>query len=247
MRTPIIAGNWKMHKTVPEAVETCRNLDKQAVRDGVEVVICAPFTALSAIQALGLQNVKLGAQNMYYQPEGAFTGEISPVMLRDVGCEYVVLGHSERREYFSETDELVNKKALAALEIGLKPIICVGETLEQRKAGKTESLVVAQIEKAFSNISAEEAPVVVVAYEPIWAIGTGETASSEEANAVIKTIRNTLANIYGSTVADQIRIQYGGSVKPGNISELMAQSDIDGALVGGASLKVEDFAAIVNY
>src|SRR5690554_3009835 len=236
-----------MNKTVPEAIETCRKLESLVKDSDVEVVICAPFTALSAITALGLTKVKLGAQNMYCETSGAYTGEISPLMLKDVGCEYVILGHSERREIFGETDELINKKALVALEQGFKPILCVGETLEQRRAGETEQLVVSQIEKGFSGIKPEQVTEVVVAYEPIWAIGTGETASSEQANEVIVTIRKTLERLYGSELADQIRIQYGGSVKPNNITELMNQSDIDGALVGGASLDADGFASIVNY
>ncbi len=247
MRTPIIAGNWKMHKTVSEAVETCRVLDQLVQDSNVEVVVCPPFTALSALSALGMSKVKLGAQNMCTEVSGAYTGEISVSMLRDVGCQYVIIGHSERRELFGETDEMVNTKTLLALKHDLLPIVCVGETLTQRKAGETESLVVGQIEKAFANLSCEQAQKVVVAYEPIWAIGTGETASSVEANAVIVTIRQTLDRLYGTDVAQQIQIQYGGSVKPANIGELMEQSDIDGALVGGASLLPEDFAAIVHY
>lgn len=248
MRKPIIAGNWKMNKTVSEAVEICRLLEEQLPdRDNVEVVVCPPFTAISAICALGLTKVKLGAQNMSNHESGAYTGEISPEMLRDTCCSYVILGHSERRELYHETDDLVNQKAHLALEHGLKPIICVGETLEQRKSNQTEQIVTGQIKAAFAGLGAEQAVKVVVAYEPIWAIGTGETASAEDANAVIATIRQTLAQIYDQTVADEIRIQYGGSVKPENIKELMAQPDIDGALVGGASLNATDFSALVNY
>lgn len=247
MRTPIIAGNWKMHKTMPEAIEACRSLEELVKDSSVEVVVCAPFTALSAIKALGLTKVKLGAQNMYFQPQGAFTGEISPVMLRDMGCDYVIIGHSERREIFGETDEVINQKVKAALAYEITPILCCGETLEQRKSGQTETVVVSQIKKAFADISPEDAVTIVIAYEPIWAIGTGLTASAEDANAVNATIRDTIKELYGETVAAGIRIQYGGSVKPSNAKELMAQPDIDGALVGGASLLPQDFAAIVNY
>ncbi len=247
MRTPIIAGNWKMHKTVGEAVETCRKLEELVCDSPVEVVVCPPFTALSAITALGLSKVKLGAQNMYYEEKGAFTGEISPNMLVDVGCEYVILGHSERREIFKEDDELINKKVLAALSHEIKPILCVGETLEQRRAGNTEAVVVSQTTEALANVSPEDMKKVVIAYEPIWAIGTGETSTGEDANTVIKAIRKAIADLYGAELADQVRIQYGGSVKPENIKEFMEQSDIDGALVGGASLKSGDFARIVKY
>ncbi len=247
MRIPIIAGNWKMHKTISEAIEAGREIEQVVQSSDVEVVICPPFTALSALSALGLTKVKLGAQNMCAEVAGAYTGEVSVLMLRDTGCQYVVVGHSERRELYGETDELVNQKALLALEHGLHPIICVGETLAQRKAGETERLVIGQIERAFTGINKAQVHEVVVAYEPVWAIGTGETASAEDANAVIVTIRQTIAKLYGDDVASEIRIQYGGSVKPANARELMKQSDIDGALVGGASLQAEDFGAIVNY
>ncbi len=247
MRTPIIAGNWKMHKTMPEAVEVCRRLEEMVEDSAVDVVVCAPFTALSALSALGLTKLKLGAQNMHFADEGAFTGEIAPGMLIDVGVQYVIVGHSERREIFGETDELVNKKVRAAITHGLTPILCVGETLDQRKEGKTETLVQGQIRKAFAGVAPEAASEVVVAYEPIWAIGTGETATAEQAEEVIATIRATLSELYGTEIAEAIRIQYGGSVKPANISELMAKPNIDGALVGGASLKPEDFSAIVKF
>ncbi|NMA60468.1 MAG: triose-phosphate isomerase [Firmicutes bacterium] len=247
MRTPIIAGNWKMHKNVGEAIEICRQLDELVADSPVEVVVCAPFTALSALNALGLKKVKIGAQNMYYADQGAFTGEISPGMLVDVGCQYVILGHSERREIFKEDDELINKKVLKALEVGLRPILCVGETLEERKAGNTEQIVVDQTTKALAGVAAEQIGEVVIAYEPIWAIGTGETSDGNDANQVISTIRQTIAKLYTAELAGQVRIQYGGSVKPGNIAEFMEQSDIDGALVGGASLKVQDFVGIIEY
>ena len=247
MRTPIIAGNWKMHKNVGEAVEMVRELDELVADSAVEVVICAPFTSLSALSALGLKKVKLGAQNMYYADQGAFTGEISASMLEDVGCEYVILGHSERREIFKEEDELINKKVLKALEVGLKPILCVGETLEQRKAGETEEIVVSQTTLGLKDVSAEQIEQVVVAYEPIWAIGTGETSNGEDANQVIASIREALAKLFGAELAGKVRIQYGGSVKPGNIKEFLDQPEIDGALVGGASLNVKDFVGIIKY
>jgi len=247
VRKPIIAGNWKMNKTVSEAIELCRNLERAVHDSDVEVVVCPPFTALSALCALGMKKVKLGAQNMSNMEKGAFTGEVSVVMLQDVCCNYVIIGHSERRQIFNETDQLINQKAHLALKYGLKPIICVGETLVQRRANETEKVVINQIKAAFHEIPQDRAVNVVVAYEPIWAIGTGETASAEEANSVIGIIRKTLAQIYDSKTANQMRIQYGGSVKPENIKELMAQPEIDGALVGGASLNAEDFSAIVHY
>jgi len=247
MRTPIIAGNWKMNKTVGEAVELCRKLESALQDSPVEVVVCPPFTALSAVFALGLSKVKLGAQNMYLYDKGAYTGEISPVMLKDVGCQYVILGHSERRQYFNEDDELVAAKAAKALEHGIRPIICVGESLEQRRAGQTSAVVVSQTKGALAKIQPDQITEVVIAYEPIWAIGTGENATGEDANEVIATIRATIAELYGQDKADQVRIQYGGSVKPDNISEFMNQPEIDGALVGGASLSADDFIKIVQY
>lgn len=247
MRKPIIAGNWKMHKTVSEALELCERLDRAVQDTDAEVVVCPPFTALSAVCGLGMSKVKIGAQNLSTAESGAYTGEISPVMLVDVCCSYVIIGHSERRQLFGETDEMVNQKVQLALKHHLRPIVCVGETLEQRRADQTEAVVVSQTKAAFAGVSKESAPEIVVAYEPIWAIGTGETASAEDANAVIGTIRKTLAEIYDQETADQIRIQYGGSVKPSNIKELMAQPEIDGVLVGGASLDFDDFTAIVRY
>ena len=247
MRTPIIAGNWKMHKNVGESLETARQLEERVKDSSVEVVICAPFTSLAALSALGLSKVKLGAQNMYFQDQGAFTGEISAGMLLDVGCEYVVLGHSERRQIFQEDDELVNKKVVKALETGLKPILCVGETLEERRAGQTEDVVVSQTKRGLAGVAADQLANVVIAYEPVWAIGTGENCDAEDANQEIGRIRGTLAELYGSELAEQVRIQYGGSVKPGNIKEFMEQPEIDGALVGGASLDADSFTAIVQY
>jgi len=247
MRTPIIAANWKMHKNVGEAVEAARKLEEQVQDSPVEVVICAPFTSLSALSALGLSKVKLGAQNMYFEDQGAFTGEISPVMLLDVGCEYVILGHSERRQIFKEDDELINKKVLKALSSGLKPILCVGETLEERRAGKTEDVVVTQTTRGLAGVAPEQLTQVVIAYEPVWAIGTGEYCNADDANQTIGRIRQTLAELFGAELAQQVRIQYGGSVKPENIKEFMAQPEIDGALVGGASLAANSFAAIVHF
>lgn len=247
MRTPIIAGNWKMHKTVGEAIETCRQLEDFAADSPVEVVICAPFTSLSALNALGLEKVKLGAQNMYYADHGAYTGEISGQMLIDAGCQYVILGHSERREIFGEDDVLINKKVLKALELGLRPILCVGETLNQRKSGKTERIVVEQTTKALAGVTAEQLSKVVIAYEPIWAIGSGETSTADDANNVIGLIRGKVADLYSAESAEQIRIQYGGSVKPDNIGGFMSEPHIDGALVGGASLDAKNFLAIIDY
>ncbi|NLB73980.1 MAG: triose-phosphate isomerase [Firmicutes bacterium] len=248
MRTRIVAGNWKMYKTVDEAQALVNDL-RGLVRDasGVEIVVCPPFTALSAVrEGLRGSNIELAAQNMHWEDEGAFTGEVSPVMLRNLGCTYVILGHSERRTYFGETDEGVNRKAKSALSHGLLPIICVGETLKEREEGKTEEVVTRQTKAALDGIKASGAERIVIAYEPVWAIGTGRTASSDEANRVIRIIRSTVAEVFNSRIAGEIRIQYGGSVKPGNAGELFSQSDIDGALVGGASLNASDFAAIVK-
>ncbi|NLY30533.1 MAG: triose-phosphate isomerase [Firmicutes bacterium] len=249
MRVPIIAGNWKMNKTPEEAAALCRELlPLLGELTDREVVLCPPFTALTAVkEVIEGTDVALGAQNVFYEDSGAYTGEVSPPMLKALGVKYVIIGHSERREYFGEADEMVNRKVKAAIAHGLLPILCVGETLEQRESGITETLVKSQIKKAFSDVSADDALKVVVAYEPIWAIGTGKTATSEEANRVIGLIRATLGEIYGGSTAEAIRIQYGGSVKPENIAELMQEPEIDGALVGGASLEAESFARIVRY
>jgi triosephosphate isomerase len=248
MRTPIVAGNWKMHKTVAEAVALTKGV-RQGVADvkGVEVVLCPPFTALSAVrEAIGPAKIGLGAQNMYFEEQGAFTGEISPLMLAEL-CQYVILGHSERRQYFGETDEGVNKKARVALTHNLTPIICVGENLDQNQAGETAAFVGGQVRGAFEGISAEDASRIVVAYEPIWAIGTGVAAVPAEVNSIIGlSIRGTLADMYGEDVAQSIRVQYGGSVKPNNMGEFAIQSEIDGALVGGASLQAENFLGIIQ-
>jgi triosephosphate isomerase len=248
MRKPFIAGNWKMYKTIDEAVALVRAL--RAELDGIagcDVAICPPFTALAAVrEALAGSTIGLGAQNVHWEEEGAFTGDISPLMLKGL-CDYVIIGHSERRNVFGESNAWVNKKLHAALVHDLKPILCVGENLEQNQAGETEAFVGGQVRAAFAEITAEQARIVTVAYEPIWAIGTGVPATGEGANVIIgSAVRGTLARLYGDDVAQSIRIQYGGSVKPGNIVEFMSQPEIDGALVGGASLKATDFTAIVK-
>ena len=247
MRKPIIAGNWKMHKTIAEALEFVNEVKDRVNNDKVEAVICAPFTLLKDLkQATKGTNIKIGAQNMHFEEKGAFTGEISPLMLKELDMDYVVIGHSERRQYFNETDETVNKKVLKALEVGIDPILCVGETLEEREAGNTKDVCKVQVEKALENVSKEDLAKVVIAYEPVWAIGTGKTATSEDANDVIAYIREFVANLYGE-LANEVRIQYGGSVKPSNVAEIMNQSDIDGALVGGASLEANDYVELVNF
>lgn len=248
MRTPIIAGNWKMHYTVDEAVKVVEEL-KGLVKDAkAEVVVCPTFVCLDAVKkAVAGTNIKVGAQNMHFQEKGAFTGEIAPGMLEAMGIDYVVLGHSERRAYFNETDEDIKKKIAAAFAHNITPIVCYGESLEEREAGTTNSVIEAQIKVSLAGLSNEEASKVVIAYEPIWAIGTGKTATSEQANETIAAIRGMVAEMYGQEVADKVRIQYGGSVKPGTIKEQMSMSDIDGALVGGASLIASDFSQIVNF
>jgi len=248
-RRPFIAGNWKMFKTVPEARELVEGLKKALQStDGVEVAVCPPFTALEQVaEILKGTEIKLGAQNLFWEEEGAFTGEVSPLMLKDVGCEYVIIGHSERRQYFKETDEQVNRKVQTVLAHGLKPIVCVGETLEQREAGKTERLVESQVQKALSGVEQARVPEIVIAYEPIWAIGTGRSSNGNDANQVIGLIRKTIAGIFNTETAEKVRIQYGGSVKPQNIKEFMDETEIDGALVGGASLQVDSFKSIVFY
>ena len=246
MRKPIIAGNWKMHKTIAEALEFVNEVKDRVNNDKVEAVICAPFTLLKDLKQAKGTNIKIGAQNMHFEEKGAFTGEISPLMLKDLDMDYVVIGHSERRQYFNETDETVNKKVLKALEVGIDPILCVGETLEEREAGNTKDVCKVQVEKALENVSKEDLAKVVIAYEPVWAIGTGKTATSEDANDVIAYIREVVANLYGE-LANEVRIQYGGSVKPSNVAEIMNQSDIDGALVGGASLEANDYVELVNF
>lgn len=247
-RKPIIAGNWKMFKTVPEAVAFTRVLKASlAGLDGVEVAVCPPFTALAPVaEVLRGTDIAVGAQDVYWEDKGAFTGEISPVLLKDVGCRYVIIGHSERRQFFGETDEKVNRKVKAVFSHGLTPIMCVGEMLEEREAGITEKVVRTQTEAGLVGLTPEQVAGMVIAYEPVWAIGTGKTASDEDAQQVSGFIRSLVKDLRGAGVAEQVRIQYGGSVKPANTAGLMAQPDIDGALVGGASLEVESFMGIIK-
>jgi len=248
VRVPIIAGNWKMFKTVDETVSFIEAI-KDSVKDtDVEVVLCVPYTALdAAVKAAKGTKVLIGAQNMYPEDSGAFTGEISPVMLKSIGVTYVIVGHSERRQIFKESDALINKKVLKALASDLLPILCVGETLEEREAGTTKEIVKVQTVAGLQGVDRNELAKVVVAYEPVWAIGTGKTASSEDANEVISYIRELIAELYDDEISEEVRIQYGGSVKPDNVEDIMAQSDIDGALVGGASLKPESYLELVNF
>jgi len=248
LRIPIIAGNWKMFKTISEAVDFVELIKEPVSGTEVEVVLCVPYTLLTAVkEAVKGTNIKVAAQNMHWEEQGAFTGEISPLMLKDIGVDYCVIGHSERRQYFNETDETVNKKVLSALGHDIRPIVCVGETLQQRENGETEQLVRMQVNNALKGVTPEQIKEVVVAYEPIWAIGTGKTATPEQANEVIYHIRETLKELYGDDLHTEIRIQYGGSVKSSNIEEIMNQEDIDGALVGGASLNTREFVEIVNF
>ncbi|GAB6257324.1 MULTISPECIES: triose-phosphate isomerase [Peribacillus] len=248
MRKPIIAGNWKMNKTLSEAtafLEEVSNLIPK--QDVIDTVVCAPALFLDQlVQAAKGTDVKIGAQNMHFEESGAFTGEISPIALADLGVSYVILGHSERREMFNETDEAVNKKAHSAFAHGLTPIVCCGETLEQREAGETNDFVGSQIEKGLAGLSDDQLKQAVIAYEPIWAIGTGKSSSAQDANEVCSHIRSVVADKFSNEAAAAIRIQYGGSVKPENIKEYMAQPDIDGALVGGASLKSDSFLQLLE-
>ncbi|MFJ8236721.1 triose-phosphate isomerase [Ureibacillus sp. NPDC094379] len=248
MRKPIIAGNWKMYKTFDEAVEFVESVREAIPSDEkVDAVICAPALYLPTLVDLATEtDLAIGAQNMHFENEGAFTGEISPSQLEAINVDYVILGHSERREYFNETDEAVNKKVSAALSHGIVPIICCGETLEEREAGQTEEKVSIQVKAALQGFSDEEVAHMVIAYEPIWAIGTGKTATAEDANHVCGQIRKVVEELYGNSTAQQIRIQYGGSVKPDNIEELLSKEHIDGALVGGASLQVESYLALLD-
>ena len=249
MRIPIIAGNWKMNKTIAETRELVNamraELTRVAVSGQVQVVLCPPFLSIPEVAALVRDTpIKVGAQNLFWEAKGAFTGEVSPTMLNEV-CDYVIIGHSERRQYFGETDESVNKKVKAALAHHLKPIVCVGENLRQNEAGQTEAVVGAQVRAAFKDIGRDDARGIVIAYEPVWAIGTGKAASGVGANAVIGlTIRGALADLYDEGTAQVLRVQYGGSVTPKNVVEFFAQPEIDGALVGGASLLAADFVAI---
>ncbi|RSK24226.1 triose-phosphate isomerase [Bhargavaea beijingensis] len=248
MRKPIIAGNWKMHKTLGEAESFFDSVKGKLPDAGrADTVICAPAPFLASLaECAGDEMPAVGAQTMHEEEKGAFTGEVSPVMLADLGVKYVIIGHSERREYYNESDESVNRKVKSAFAHGLVPIICVGESLEERESNKTAEKISGQVRAALEGVGAEQAAGAVIAYEPIWAIGTGKTATSDMANEACAEIRNTLAELYGQETAEQIRIQYGGSVKPENITELLAQPDIDGALVGGASLEPESFIALAE-
>ena len=249
MRKPVIAGNWKLFKTINEAVEMVNELKPLvAASNNVEIVVAPVFTALSKVaDAVKGANVMLAAQDCFWEEEGAFTGEVAPKLLKDAGCSHVIIGHSERRQYFGETNATVNKKSLAAFAAGLTAIVCVGETLSEREAGETFKVIEEQIRGSLSGFNAKIFENVVIAYEPVWAIGTGKTASNEQAQEVHAFIRNLISNVFGSSVADTTRILYGGSVKPDNVKGLMSQTDIDGALVGGASLKADSFASIVNF
>ncbi len=247
MRKKIIAGNWKMNMTPSEAVKLVEELKPLVVNDEVDVVFCVPaIDIIPVTEAAKGSNIQVGAENMYFEEKGAFTGEISPAMLTDAGVKYVVLGHSERREYFAETNESVNKKMKKAFEHGITPIMCCGESLEQREQGVTMDFIRQQVKVGFLGVTADQAKTAVIAYEPIWAIGTGKTATTEQAQEVCKGIRDCIAEIYDQATADAIRIQYGGSVNAATAPDLFAQPDIDGGLVGGASLK-PDFGKIVNY
>ncbi len=247
MRKKIIAGNWKMNMTPTEAVALCETLKPLVQNPEVDVVYCVPAIDIIPVkQAIAGTNVHLGAENVYFEEKGAFTGEISPAMLKDAGVEYVIIGHSERRGYFGETDLDINKKLLKLLEHGFKPIVCCGESLEQRESGITMDWINMQIKIAFQGVTAEQAKGVVIAYEPIWAIGTGKTATTAQAEEVCKGIRETICGLYDEATAAAIRIQYGGSMNAKNCAELLAEPDIDGGLIGGAALK-PDFGTIVNY
>ncbi len=249
MRIPLLAGNWKMYKTTGEAVELVEGLLKGlGTLNQREVLVCPPYTALDRVSKLVANTpIALGAQDLFYEKEGAYTGAIAPQMLKDVGCTYVIVGHSERRQVFGDTDESVNRKLKAALANDLRPIMCVGESKPQRDGGQAEKIVVNQVRNGLADVTAAQMQSVVIAYEPIWAIGTGDTATPADAQAMHAAIRQTLNDLYGTDTANGIRIQYGGSVKPDNVDELMAQPDIDGALVGGASLKADNFLRIVHF
>jgi triosephosphate isomerase (TIM) len=248
MRKPIVAGNWKMNKTVAEAIDLAQDIkrDLGTVSD-VDIVLCPPFTALKAVSDVVTgSHVDLGAQNMHWEASGAYTGEVAPGMLRELFCHYVILGHSERRAYFHETDEIVNKKVKAALAANLHPIVCVGELLEDRDAGRTEKVVETQLRGSLAGLSTREWVDVIIAYEPVWAIGTGRTASPEQAQEVHAFIRGVIKDMADEAVADSVRIQYGGSMKPSNAKELLGQPDIDGGLIGGAALEARSFVDIVR-
>lgn len=248
MRRPIIAGNWKMYKTVAEAVELVEGLKRELRNeDSVEIVVCPPFTAILKIaEALKGSNIKYAAQDLFWEEEGAYTGEVSPKMLKDLGCQFCIVGHSERRTYFGETNDTVNKKVKAALKYGITPIMCVGERLEERDSEKTFDVVKNHIEGGLNGLVKDDVLKIVIAYEPVWAIGTGRNATPEQAQEVHKYIRGLFKNSYGEEISSKVRIQYGGSVKPDNIRGIMNGEDVDGALVGGASLKLKDFVEIVR-
>ncbi len=249
MRTPLVAGNWKMNKLVGEAVETANQLERLlADTDGVDIVVCPPFTALHAVgKTLAGSFLQLGAQDCYIKGSGAYTGEVSPQMLLDVGCTWTIVGHSERRQYFHETDELLNAKLRFALESGLKVIFCIGETLQERQTGRMCDVLARQVRKGLEGLQEKDFVRTAIAYEPVWAIGTGITATPEQAEEAHAFVRELIEKEFGETVAQSVRIQYGGSVTPENIKGLMAQQNIDGALVGGASLKAETFSKIVRF
>lgn len=248
MRKKVIAGNWKMNKNPEEAKKYLEEFAPLVKNSNAEVILCAPYLDLKCmVKHANGTNIKIGAQNMHWEETGAYTGEVSGSMLKSIGVEYVIIGHSERRQYFAETDETVNKKIKSAFANELKPIVCVGESLEEREQGKTKEIITTQTRLALEGLTNEQVENTIIAYEPIWAIGTGKTATSEDANNSIKEIRDEICKIYGQNTSQRVIIQYGGSVKPANAKELFNTSDIDGALVGGASLKPEDFAGIVNY
>ena len=245
-RNAVIAGNWKMNKTPSEAVQLINDIKPLVENAGCDVVVCTPYVDLSvAVEATKGSNIKVGAENVHFEESGAFTGEISAPMLKEIGVEYVIIGHSERRTYFGETDVTVNRRTLAALNHGLKVILCVGEYLEQREQGITAELVAMQTKIALNNVTAEQMKNVIIAYEPVWAIGTGKTATAEQANEVCAVIRKAVADLYGKDTAEATTIQYGGSMNAKNADELLSQPDVDGGLIGGASLKPQDFATIV--
>jgi len=249
MRRKVVAGNWKMNMNLSGTIELISAIKNELNKSDskTEVIVCPPFTSLeTAVTVLKGSSIKVGAQNMHYESNGAFTGEISADMLKSVGCEYVILGHSERRTLFGETDDMINKKVKKALSSGLKPIFCVGETLEERESNLTEKVVESQVKNGLSGISEPELSDLIIAYEPVWAIGTGKTASPEQAQVVHKFIRNIISKLYSNNLAENLVIQYGGSVKPDNAEELFSQPDIDGGLIGGASLKADSFVSIVN-
>ena len=249
MRNPIIGGNWKMNKGTPsEAIEMLEELISLVKKiDSVDIVIVPPFTVLfSAIQTVKNTNIMVGAQNMYYEEKGAFTGEVSPIFLKELGCKYVILGHSERRDIFNESDDLINKKLKKALKSDLNPIVCIGEHLEEREAGRTKNVIENQFNLTFKDLKSEEFSRVIIAYEPIWAIGTGKTATPEQAEEIHIFIRELIASIYGKNTAETVRIQYGGSIKPTNAKEIFKKENIDGGLVGGASLQSKSLYEIIK-